>query len=249
MKNFIIIALILLCGYVFFFHKAPVEIKNTQIPPEVEAYVKADVEEINKKISQKGFEVAVLDEVQNNIQDIKLLRDSAKAFKDSMLNEVKLKDRQIISLTRYSASLQDSLMVASVTGDTSFKYAENGLKIELNRPKNKPAYFNYSYDANINYIQYWDKDNFFAPKKEYIDFWIEDTRASINGVKRLKIQQKQDEFKLDISASSFYIDRLNIGAEAQATMGRYQIGGGYFYDMIDKTWKPIVSAKFKLIEF
>lgn len=254
MKNFIIAALFIGCIYLFFFYKAPIQKKVYENPlPEVEAYIKADVEEINSKITKKGFDVAVLDAVKNNIQDIKLVRDSAKAFKDSLLNDFnkrdRIKDEKILSLTQYAASWRDSFMMASRTNDTTFNYQGGGLKLEFVSPYKSKPYFNYQYDANINYVEYWDKANFLASKKQYIDFWIEDKRATIKGVKRLKIEPKQDPFKLDINASSFYFDRLNLGFDAQATIGRYKFGGGYYYDVSNKEWKPIFKLKFNILQF
>lgn len=254
MKNFIIAALAIGCIYLFFFYKAPINKTVISSPtPEVEAYVKADVEEINQKITKKGFDVAVLEEVQNSIQDISLVRDSAKAFKDSILNDFnkrdRIKDKQIESLTQYATAWRDSFMMATKSSDTTFKYANNGLKIEFVSPYKSKPYFNYQYDANINYLEYWDKKHLLARKKEYIDFWIEDTRATVKGVKRLKIEKKQDPFKLNINASSFYYDRLNIGVDAQATIGRYNLGGGYYYDVENKSWRPIFSLKFNIMQF
>lgn len=250
MKNFIIGALVLGCLYLFFFHKRVETITITKTSPEVDAFVKADVEDINSKISKKGFDIAVLEEVQNTVGDLANLKDSATiAFKDSMMREAKLKDKQLISVTQYNARLKDSLMMARQVNDSTFNYASNGLKLQFVHPSKDKPYFNYSYDAKVNYIEYYKKKHFLAPKKQYIDFWIEDTRATIGGVKRLKIQQKPDNFKLKINASSFYVDRVNIGFDADMEIGRYSVGGGYFYDMIEREWKPLIKAKFKLLEF
>lgn len=254
MKNFLIIVLSLACIYIFFFYKAPVNKTVVSMPsPEVEAYVKADVENIDKKITNKGFEAAVLEEVQNNIYDLKLVRDSAKAFKDSILQEYAKKDRlreeQIKSITQYAASWRDSFMVASRKNDTTFNFVKNGLQLEFVSPIQKKPYFNYSYDANLNYIEYWNKKNFFSQKKQYIDFWIEDTRATIKGVKRLRVEPKKDNFKLNINASGIYIDKPYVGPEIDINLGKLSLKTGYYYDIKDDKWKPIISTSFNILQF
>ena len=49
--------------------------------------------------------------------------------------------------------------------------------------------------------------------------------------------------------TSFYADRLNLGVDGGVTEGRTRVGGGYYYDMMDKKWKPVVGVKFRLVEF
>lgn len=252
MKNFAIIVLMIGCGYLaylYFFNPKVETVTNNDISPAAQAYVKAEVTDVNNKITKKGFKVAVIEAVANTVGDIDLVRDSLKSFKDSATKAIGIKDKQIISLTQYNAHLEDSLLKAINVGDTSFKYANNGLKLEFNKPTNKDPYFNYSYDAKINYMEYWKKKHFLASKKNYIDFWIEDNRASINGVKRLRVEPKPDHIKVDVNASSIYTDRLNIGLDADVTIGRYKLGAGYYYDMDRKTWQPVLKAKFKLLEF
>ena len=76
-----------------------------------------------------------------------------------------------------------------------------------------------------------------------------DTRATVNGVKRVKIQPKQDNVKVDVNASGFYTDRLNLGVDGGVTIGRTRLGGNYYYDMVDRQWKRLVSVKLRLLEF
>lgn len=252
MKNFAIIVLMIGCGclaYLYFFNPKVEKVKSTDVSQAAQEYVKAEVTDVNNKITKKGFKVAVIEAVANTVGDTDLLRDSFKMFKDSATIELGIKDKQIVSLTQYSARLEGKLLKATSIGDTSYKYASNGLKLEFNKPSKSDPYFNYSYDAKINYVEYWKKRNFLAPKKQYIDFWIEDSRASINGVKRLKVAPRVDKIKMDVNASSFYTDRLNIGVDADVTIGRYKLGAGYYYDMDRKTWQPVLKAKFKLLEF
>ena len=111
------------------------------------------------------------------------------------------------------------------------------------------GYFNFKYDAQINYAQYWKKDWFLGKKKQYIDFWIADPRATINGAKRMKFEPSEQKIKVDVNAASFYTDRLSLGVDGGVTVGRTRVGGGYYYDMMDKKWKPVVGVKYRLLEF
>lgn len=250
MKNLIIVLLLIGCIYLFFFYKAPQNIvQNVSTPPEVEEFVSAEVDKINSEIDKKGFNHAVFEAVQNNISDIQKVRDSAKKELDSALNLRDIEKKKVQHYLNQSIVWRDSFLLAKQTSDTSFRFKDKFASIEFVKPTQKDPYFNFSYDASVNYLEYWDKSWFLGKKKQYIDLWVEDTRATINGVKRIKIQPKPDNFKLDVSAAGIYTDRVNIGIDGNITLGRTKLGAGYYYDFIDNSWKPIFSAKYKLLEF
>lgn len=245
---FLMVVIAALIIKIFWF---PVE-KETivEIPKEAKEAVSADVKNINSNIDAKGFGHAVMQDKENVIGSTSQLTDSSKREVDSVKRLLKIKDKQLVEWIQYATTLEGKKLPAAKT-DTGFFFRDKYAQIEFIRPKDtlSKEYFNFKYNAEINYAEYYKKDWFLGRKKHYIDFWIADTRATVNGVKRVKIQPKQDKVKVDVNASGFYTDRLNLGVDGGVTVGRTRLGGGYYYDMVDRQWKPLVSVKFRLLEF
>src|SRR5699024_939990 len=161
---------------------------------------------------------------------------------------LEIKKAQLNSYISYSATLEDSLLKATRYTDTSFVYSDKYTKIEFVQDSLKSPYFNFSYDANVSYATYWKRDWIFGKKKGYIDFWIADSRATINGVKKLKIQRPERFFKIDINASSYYSNELHTGFDGGLNFGRLRLGAGYLYDTSVKEWHPVFTAKYNLLD-
>lgn len=223
---------------------------TSKIEPIAREAVKAEVEGVKKKLDREGFEHAVISDKENLVNSIKDLDTSARRELDSVVKLLGIKDKQLSHWMSYSAKLEGKLLAAERT-DSSYRYADKWANIEYVRSKDSLSngHFNFAYNAEINYAEYSERKHFLAPKRNYIDFWINDSRATINGVKRIKIEPKPDKFGIEVNASSFYTDRLNIGVDGAVRMGRTKIGGGYFYDMLDGKWKPLVSVKYNLLDF
>lgn len=254
MKNWIILALIAACAILWFTRKR--DVKDAQnIPTEnVKQLVDTEVKRVNKKIDDKGFEHAVIDEISNTVNDLSQLSDSVKRELDSVTQLLGIRDKQIKQYIRYSATLEDSLMeakrVISDKGDTTFKYVDQWADITYFHKGDDGGYFNLKYNAEINYAEYWRRKNIFAPKKHYVDFWISDKRATINGVNRLKFQTEKSPSTLRVNAMGMYDKGLHAGAEGQLRVGgRYWVGGGYLYDFENNEWRPIFTGRFAIIDW
>lgn len=224
--------------------------KGSAIEPIAREAVQAEVKNVKSKLDKEGFHHAVMSDKENVIQSVTQLDTSARRERDSVVRLLGIKDKQLNHWISYSTTLEGKLLKASKT-DTSYKYSDKWANIEYVVPKDtlSSGHFNFAYNAEINYAEYSTRKHFLAPKRNYIDFWINDTRATINGVKRIKIEPKKDNFGVEVNASSFYTDRLNLGVDGAVRMGRTKVGGGYFYDMLDGKWKPLVSVKYNLLDF
>src|SRR5699024_4237774 len=209
MKNIIIVLLISVCVYLLFFKKSEKIVER--IPEEVVRTVEVEVDRVIKKIDKEGFEHAVMEEVENYTRSYDSIRDSAKQEIDSIISLLEIKKAQLNSYISYSATLEDSLLKATRYTDTSFVYSDKYTKIEFVQDSLKSPYFNFSYDAKINYATYSERRWFLGKKKDYIDFWIADKRATINGVKKLKIEAPERFFKVDLNTSAYYTDKLHTG--------------------------------------
>lgn len=244
MKNLLILVLSIVCVYLFFFRKSETIVEK--IPYEVKETVEVEVGRINRKIDAEGFNHAVISEMENQIKGYKQLTDSAKIEIDSITKLLGIKQNQLNQYVSYSATLEDSLLKVTHKTDTSIIYKDKYANIEF-----IPRYehFNFSYNANVNYATYSKRDWFLGRKKDYIDFWISDPRATINGVKRLKIEQKENFFKVDVNAGAYYTNQLNAGFDGGVHFGRMRLGAGYFYDTSENEWRPVFTAKYNLLDF
>jgi len=220
------------------------------LPPEAKEAVSADVKNVTKKIDQNGFQHAVIADKENVFKSLNQLDDSSSRKLDSVLALLNIERKQFKEWRQYNTTVAAKDLPAS-SNDTGYSYRDQYTSIDFIKPKDtlSKGKFNFSYNADVNYAEYYKKDWFLGRKKQYIDFWIADPRATINGVKRVKFEPTQDKVKVDVNASGVYTDRLNLGVDGGVTMGRTRLGAGYYYDMVDKQWKPIVSVKFKLLEF
>lgn len=246
-KNIALVALSILILYLVF---RPKEVVKEVVTKEVKVLVDAEVDRVNNKIDKQGFNHAVIDEVANVVRDKSELSDSSKIFLAEANKKLELKDKQISHLLSYTQTIEGKLLQAKKT-DTSLYYNDKWTNIQYVKPKDSTTvgHFNFSYNAEVNYAEYWKRKNIFSKKEHYIDMWINDPRASINGVKRLKIVPKKDKTYVDVNASSMYTDRLMIGADAHLHFGRTKIGGGYYYDFAISEWRPVVSMKWQILEF
>lgn len=250
MKNFLIIALAIVCIYLLFFRRTVEPETSRGVAPEAKELVDAEVKRVNKNIDDKGFEHAVIEEIENVVGNVDLIRDSARKEFDSIAHLLKIERNNIKEWRQVAATWRDSFLVAKRVSDTSYRYTNRWANIEFVSPKDtsKGRYFNYKYDAEINYVDYWTKRGLFSKKKHYIDFWINDTSATINGVKRIKIQPKESPV-LEVNAVGQHYITPSAGGEVMYRNGRMQLGGGYYYDFHHKRWVPAVRLKFNALQF
>ena len=169
MKNIIIGLLVCVCVYMFLFRKKETVVEK--IPPEVTRTVELESDRINKKIDEEGIEHAVVSELENTINKYKELHDSARIEIDSITDLLGIKQAQLNSYISYSTTLKDSLLYVTSQTDTSYTFKDKSAVIEFVEPN---KYFNFYYDAKINYATYSERRWFLGKKKDYIDFWIAD---------------------------------------------------------------------------
>ena len=248
------VGIIFLCGIIVIFLIKIFWFPNSgktkvELPQEAKEAVNAEVTKITKKIDENGMEHVIISDKENVIQSFYELDDSTKIKLDSVTKLLGIERKQFKEWRQYNTSIAKDL--PALKTDTGFYYKDKFAHIEFIKGKDSLSKekFNFSYNAEINYADYYKKDWFLGRKKHYIDFWIADTWATVNGVKRVKIQPRQDNVEVDVNAYGVYTDRLNLGVDGGVTIGRTRLGGGYYYDMVDRKWKPLVSVKFRLLEF
>lgn len=245
MKNSIIIILAMSCIALWVFRKKePVVIEK-----EVRVLVDSEVKRVNNKIDKEGFKHAVISEVENTVNSRVAIGEEVKKELDSVTQLLGIKTKQLNHYIRYAVSLEDSLLVARKGKDSVFRYEDKWANISF-VPNNNGGHFNFKYNAEINYTEYYKRDWFLGSKKGYIDFWVSDPRATIMGVKRIKIEPKQDKFRFNAGGAAIYYNGLHTGFDGELSIGnRYRLGAGYLYDFSDGEWKPMISGRISIIDF
>lgn len=112
--------------------------------------------------------------------------------------------------------------------------------------------FDFKYNDSLNVVQYWKKKWFMGAKKSYIDIFSNDPRTTINGVKRLVVQQEEPSFGLRIQAVGVYgfdAKKINVGPGVQFDFKRFSLTGTYYYDTDFSRWRPTVGARYDIIRF
>lgn len=245
-KNILIIVLFIALGYFIFFpHKRSDKVEK--IPYPVKEYVETEVERVVKMIDDEGFEHAVTREVDNVIKRYEQLSDSAQIELDSVNRLLGIARNQLKEWRSYAITLEDSLLRAEKIGDT-YVYSDKWSEIKFT-PNEDAGHFSLKYDAKINYAEYWKKSWFLGKKKHYIDFWIEDPRATVNGVKRIKFEPKEPFLGFKIKASTFHLKDLRVGLDSDLRMGRFNINSGYFYNLDGEKWEPLIKLDYVISEF
>lgn len=250
MKNWIILILAVTCIALWF---VPHGVKKDDgaVEPDVKQLVDTEVKRVNKKIDEKGFEHAVIAEVENVVNNTSQVSDSVKRELDSITHLLGIKDNQLRQYISYSATLQDSLLKATKDKNSkSFSFSDEWTKITYVPSDTNDGYFDFKYNAQINYSEYYKRDWFLGKKKGYIDFWVSDPRATIMGVKRVKIEPKQDRVRFNAGGAAIYYNGLHTGFNGELSIGsRYRFGAGYLYDFNSEEWKPMLSTRFIMIDF
>lgn len=112
--------------------------------------------------------------------------------------------------------------------------------------------FDYRYNDSITVAQYWKKKWLLGAKRSYVDIFSNDPNTTVNGVKRLVVEQKEPTFGLRVQAVgnySFSRKLLNVGPGIQFDVKRFSIVGTYYYDFDANQFRPSVGARYDLIRF
>lgn len=221
--------------------------QDNKIAEQAKEVVRLEVDKVGKEIDKKGFQHAVIEDKQNVVKSLSHLSDSSRRELDSVKALLSIKDKQLSHYISYSATLEGKLLKAVKT-DTSFIYTDKWATIEY-VPDTTDGVFNFTYNADINYAEYWRKSWFLAPKKHYVDFWISDPRATINGVKRVKIESKEPFTKVDLNSMVLIDGDVSTGPDVGISLGRFKVGASYLYNLDKEVWKPYFYGKYKILGF
>lgn len=247
MKNIIIIALAVLCGFLAYkYITKPVALidKGTaKVAKSGRELVDIDVKNINSKIDEKGIEGALFEDKQQ-VSGADQLDDSSRAEIDSIQRLRGIENRRWIAYTNVLQGRLDSALKATNHGDSLYTYSDPYAALSFNLPKET---FSLRYDADLNIAEYWDRKWFLAPKKRYVELWLSDPRATIKGVKRMRIEPQQDKFDLTLKGSAqYHVEDIGMGGKLNIRVGRVTGSGSYLYYPRYGDWKPAFSLDYEI---
>lgn len=252
MKNVFIFLLIVICvvlAWLYLTKKPPA----SPIEKAAKETVRIDAERLTRKSDSLGREHAILDETAHAISQagLAVATDSTLINTvDSLIRLIGIERRHFRSYVQAQTRTVDSLMKATRT-PTGYAYSDKWVSMALKHPTaTDSAMFSFSYNAEVNMLQYWKRKHFLAQKRPYLDIWLSDPRAKINGVKRLVVQPKPNAVGFSVQAVGDYSGRgeVSMGVGATLRAGRVRLQGAYLNDMRGQ-WRPAFRGSYDLIDW
>lgn len=257
-KNFLILGLVLISvalgATAYVFYKKPAE--RIVVPKEVEKLVSIEADRAAQKIKDKGgIEHAILDDKKNLIRDISELDPASRDTIQKLVERLGIKEKELKYYQSYTATITRQNARLAKLNDSTYRHSNPNLVVDFHLRGGLPgsakdtSYINYQYRAGVNYAEY-EKGGFLGlNKKRYIDVWLDDPNATINGLQRFRIQPKKDQFGVNVNATGMLIqDKPYIGPGVDVRLGRSVLSAEYLRDFQAKEWVPVFKYKFNILE-
>lgn len=254
MKNIIIFLLILACAFLaWLWLTKESETRESPIEKAAKETVDIEVGRLAKKSDSLGREHAIFEETRHAISQAGADDPADTVLQrtiDSLTRLLGIERRNFRSYTQVQARIVDSLMVATRT-ERGWEYSDKWVSMGFTPPTPADsAMFAFAYNAEVNWLQHWKRKTWLSPKRPYMDIWLGDGRATVNGVKRLVIEPPVKTFGVDVMAvGEYYRDRALIGGGISVDAGRFRVQGNYLYDPVEAKWRPAIRGGFKLMGF
>jgi len=215
---------------------------------------------LNRKISEEGLERVTIAEAENILPRGFLNDDEVRpGIVDSTASDLNIRKKQVESITIINTTLAAENLVLKKTIDSLnrvfYTYNDNYLAVKFKLPDAVDTIptFDYMYNAKLNYVQYWKKKfPVIGAKRSYVDIWSDDKRNTINGIDRLKIEQREPQFGLRLQLRSIYVmdsQKLFVGPGASFDFKRYNIIGYSYYNVTDRNWFQAVGINYDFVRF
>lgn len=265
LKNYLMVALILIAvgSIIAALHFKRKSESVVALPDQVKKQVQAEATIIARKVDKEGLQHVTIKETENIIPiDRKdriaisqgVMDTTAKALARVGILEKQLQSLTIINSTLTAENLKAKQIIKD--GRVAYGYKDKYVNLEYTPPSTTDTLdkgkFDFAYNADLNIVQYWKRNWFLGAKHSYIDIYSNDPRTTVNGVKRLKFEQKQPIFGLRIQAGANYNPQTGsagFGPAARFDVGRFSIQGNYTYYPESERWRPSINANYDLVRF
>ena len=175
-----------------------------------------------------------------------------------------IQSKQVESSTTISTEIsQDSIdalnhTIDSLTHKEVYDYRDKNLTLTFNRDSFAKGQFGFSYDADLNINQYWQRNKVLGlrlgSKVSYTDISSNDPRVTIKGIKKFIVKQKEPSYGGRIQLRSAYNDitkTFSFGPAARVDIDpiKGSFAGSYLYNTQTKTWGLSLTFDKDLIRF
>lgn len=250
-----VIVTLISIGFAVYYYQKPAE--KIVIPSEAKKLASIEVQSAVKKIKGSGgVERAILEDKKNLIKTITELDTSSRDSVRILVKKLGIAEKQLQHYVGYTAKIENSLARAARINDSTYRHSNPNISIDFVMKNalgdvsvRDSSYFKYKYQAKINYAEYNSKGFLGFGKKDYIEVWLDDPNATIQGMQRFRIEPKKDNFGVNVGASVLLLeDKPLVGPSVDVRLGRSTFTGEYLRNFSDKKWTPSFRYKFNLLE-
>jgi uncharacterized protein (UPF0333 family) len=226
--------------------------------------IQAEATIIARKVDQEGLSHVTIKEAEHimpiNKNDLIAISPGIRDTTAKAIARVGILEKQVESLTIINSTLlAENLKAKELINENGIKtYAYKDKFVDLTyTPSNgidtlDKGSFDFRYNADLNITQYWKREWFLGAKHSYIDIYSNDPRTTVNGVKRLKFEQRAPNFGLRIQAAANFnpsTGSIGFGPAARIDIGRFSIQGNYTWYKDNDGWRPGITGNYDLIRF
>jgi hypothetical protein len=221
--------------------------------------INTEAEIIARKVDKEGIEHVTI-EATKNLLPANEAKESAVSpgILDTTAMAIGILKKQVKDLTVINSTLlAENIQVKKIINSDnsiSYNYSDKwvNLKFTPSIDTTSEGRFDFSYNADLNIVQYWKRNWFLGAKKSYIDIYSNDQRTKINNVKRLVVEQESPMFGLRLQASTSYnpVDgEISVGPAMRIDAGRFSFQGNYHWFPELNKWQPIIIGNYDIIRF
>lgn len=179
---------------------------------------------------------------------------------DTTVMALNIQKRQIESLTQIATTTEARALKAERRVDSlkrlTYYYKDKYLDLAFSPSETKDTMdfgtFDFKYNADLTITQYNKRKWLLGTKKTFIDIYSNDPRTTVNGVKRLAVQQERPTLGLRVQAvSSYNFESHNLmnGVGLQVDVKRMSFLGAGYYDFRSNKWVPAITARYDILRF
>jgi hypothetical protein len=237
--------------------------KNQSVVTTNDALKKQVVTEakiISQKIDKNSLQHTIVEET-NNILPYNLIdvEDAySKAFVDSLIAQTDIQKKEIVSLMKVNQTITGKNLQAVAVIDSmnrkKYTFKDNNLFVTYTPDLDslKAGRFDYSYNQDVNFIQYSRKKWLFGAEHNYIDISSTDPYSTINGVRKLSVQQPDKDFGIKVTARTVYLPQsgnIGVGGQLRVRYKRITATGSILYFPQVQKWIPVARLEYDLLNY
>lgn len=226
--------------------------------------IQAEATIIARKVDKEGLNHVTIKEAEHimpiNKNDLIAISPGIRDTTAKAIARVGILEKQIESLTIINSTLlAENLRAKELINDQGVKsYAYKDKFVDLTFVPSlgidtlDKGFFNFKYNADLNITQYWKRKWLLGAKSSFIDIYSNDPRTTVNGVKRLKFEQKEPQFGLRLQAAANFnpaTGSIGFGPAARIDIGRFSIQGNYTWYPESERWSPGFTGNYDIIRF